>query len=132
MITRRASAVHEMNPVASSAAAADRALGEVVDAAPGADLEAFHYLGRRRDAAPQIIAAVRGQRGLTVVPRALIAEVPRVPWRAIDRGTRQEYPHSVQVRSHSRAKNPRGTLALFARPQPALNGGAPPGPRPRR
>jgi hypothetical protein len=29
----------------------------------------------------------------------------------------------VHVRSHSRAKNPKGTLALFARPELAVNGG---------
>ena len=71
-------------------------------------------------------------RGPAVMPRAVIADMPRIPRRAIDRGTRQEYPHSVHVRSHSRANNPKGTLGLFARREPAVNGGGPPVSRPRR
>ena len=49
-----------------------------------------------------------------VAPITEVADIPRIPRRAIDRGTRHVYPHSRHVRSHCRAKNPTGTRSLFA------------------
>jgi hypothetical protein len=50
-----------------------------------------------------------------VAPMTEYTDIPRIPRRAIDLGTRHVYPHSRHVRSHSRANNPIGTRSLFAR-----------------
>jgi hypothetical protein len=65
-------------------------LGEVISAALRAGPEAFHQVGSRRDASPHdtsVTADAPGP-GPANAPRIDIADIPRIPRRAIDRGTR--------------------------------------------
>jgi hypothetical protein len=72
-----------------STATGDRTLGEVISPALRADPEAFHQVGSRRDAGPVVAAAAGLILAARALPSIVIALIPRIPRRAIDRGTRQ-------------------------------------------
>jgi hypothetical protein len=67
-------------------------LGEVISAALRAGLEAFHQVGPRRDASRHRISvaadAARPGPAPANAPPTDLADIPRIPRRAIARGTR--------------------------------------------